>query len=305
MKKSALKPRSIGVHDGIFHADEVTACSLLILFDLADKDKIIRTRDEALLDTCEFVCDVGGLYSPEEKRFDHHQSSYNGPLSSAGMVIHYLKDQNLIPKDEYEFLYHTIVKGIDDHDNGRSPQVSGHALFSHVIANFTPVIYDSEKEEQTRAFFEALEFTLGHFSRMLGRFRYNKECREDVKKAMEHNPQILFFERALPWVENFFALGGSKHPALFVVMPAGTHWKLRGIPPDEEHRMDVRIPLPEEWAGLLGDELIKASGIEGAIFCHKGRFTSVWETKQAALEALEHVMKKNGIPYEDNFSENH
>lgn len=54
------KLRSCGVHDGTFHADEITACALLMLFDLIDEDKIIRTRDLDVLSTCEYVCDVGG-----------------------------------------------------------------------------------------------------------------------------------------------------------------------------------------------------------------------------------------------------
>jgi uncharacterized UPF0160 family protein len=37
-------PRSVGTHDGTFHADEVTACALLLLFDLVDGNKIVRTR---------------------------------------------------------------------------------------------------------------------------------------------------------------------------------------------------------------------------------------------------------------------
>jgi len=75
-------------------------------------------------------------------------------------------------------------------------------------------------------------------------------------------------------------------------MPAGEHWKLRGIPPTYERRMDVRHPLPAEWAGRLGSELKEKSGIEGAIFCHKGRFISVWETKEDALKALKIVLGK-------------
>nr|NGX27459.1 hypothetical protein [Chlamydiota bacterium] len=37
--------RSLGTHDGSFHADEVSACALLLVFDLIDRDKIFRTRD--------------------------------------------------------------------------------------------------------------------------------------------------------------------------------------------------------------------------------------------------------------------
>jgi uncharacterized UPF0160 family protein len=56
--------------------------------------------------------------------------------------------------------------------------------------------------------------------------------------------------------------------------------------------MQVRMPLPVEWAGLMDEDLKKASGIKGAIFCHKGRFISVWETKEDAIKALEFVLRR-------------
>jgi len=93
-------------------------------------------------------------------------------------------------------------------------------------------------------------------------------------------------------MDNFFELGGEKHPALLVVMPAGKYWKLRGIPPSTKQKMQVRKPLPGNWAGLLESELKVETKIPGAIFCHKGRFISIWETKEDALTALKIVLEK-------------
>ena len=73
-----IKKRSFGTHDGSFHADEVSACALLLLFKRIDRDKIVRSRDPLLLAQCEYVCDVGGVYDPHIKRFDHHQLAYEG-----------------------------------------------------------------------------------------------------------------------------------------------------------------------------------------------------------------------------------
>src|SRR3990167_416830 len=96
--------RSFGTHDGSFHADEVSACALLLTFGLIDRDKIFRTRDPAILAECEFVCDVGGIYDPKIKRFDHHQLEYSGELSSAGMIWLYLRDQKLIDQQLYDYV---------------------------------------------------------------------------------------------------------------------------------------------------------------------------------------------------------
>jgi len=282
--------RSCGTHDGTFHADEVTACALLLLFDLIDENKIIRTRDLKTLNECEFVCDVGGIYDANQKLFDHHQADYQGPLSSAGMILKYLLSQNIIQSNEYQFFNDSLIIGIDAHDNGRDPLLLGHCSFSHVISNFTPIQYDYEPEEVNEAFHEALKFTLEHLKRLWKRFKYSQSCRETVAECMKHAKECLMFDRSLPWLESFFELNGLEHSARFVIMPSGKHWKLRGIPPSYEERMKVRLPLPKEWAGLLANELKRVSGIPGAIFCHKGRFISVWETKEDAMKALQYTL---------------
>ncbi len=283
-------PRSCGTHDGTFHADEVTACALLLLLDLIDDTRIIRTRDPVLLSTCEYVCDVGGVYDPTHKLFDHHQVDYSGEMSSAGMVLLFLKDQGLLNPEEYQFFYRTLVYGVDAHDNGRAPQLSGTFTFSMVVSNFTPIHYDASPEEQFRAFMEALHFVHGHLQRMWSRYKYMRSCRQMVNESMQRYKECLMFEQGIPWVESFFDLGGRDHPALFVIMPSGKHWKLRGIPPTLEERMKVRVPLPNDWAGRLDEDLKKVSGIPGAVFCHKERFISVWETKEDAMRALEYIL---------------
>src|ERR1700733_14793791 len=140
--------RSFGTHNGTFHADEVTACALLLLFGLIDRDKIYRTRETLELARCEYVCDVGGVYDPSLKHFDHHQHEYEGPYSSAGMVLHYLLDLKLITPHAYTFFNNSLIIGVDAHDNGKDLQIVGVSTYSHIISNFTPIHNDASKEEQ-------------------------------------------------------------------------------------------------------------------------------------------------------------
>lgn len=287
-----IVPRSFATHNGSFHADEVTACALLLLFQQIDRQNILRTRDPEKLAQCEYVCDVGGIYDPEHKRFDHHQSDYRGDLSSAGMVWEYLKEQRIVDEATYQYFNHSLLIGVDAIDNGRDFPLLGHCSFSQVVSNFVPVAYDAAPEVHEKAFQEALDFVLGHLRRLLERFRYIQACRAKVAERMAHDEQVLIFDEAMPWMDSFFDLGGEEHPALFVIMPSGHHWKLRGIPPDNEQKMLVRLPLPEEWAGLIDEDLKRASGISGAIFCHKGRFISVWQSKEDALDALDYTLNK-------------
>lgn len=285
-------PRSFGTHDGSFHADEVTACAMLILFDLIDKDKVLRSRNDSELANCEYICDVGGIYDPARKLFDHHQHEYQGPLSSAGMILNYLRQIEILNSKQRDFFEYSLILGVDSHDNGKELHSKGVCTYSHVVSNFNPIKYDSGPKAQDKSFFEALDFAIGHLTRMWERYKYTHSCEEIVIEAMQNGKGFLLFDQSIPWLDIFFEQDGIKHPATFVVMPAGEHWKLRGIPPSLEEKMKVRHPLPEEWAGLLGDELKKASGIEGAIFCHKGRFVSVWETKEDALKALQMIISK-------------
>lgn len=284
--------RSVGIHDGSFHADEVTACALLIVFGCVDRDKIVRSRDLSVLCRCEYVCDVGGVYDPKTKRFDHHQSDYQGSFSSAGMVWLYLKEQGIVSPEMYDFLNYSLILGVDAHDNGKVQAEIGVCTFSHVISQFVPIQYDAPDSLQKKQFEKALDFVIGHLERSLERFAYVRSCRDTVAVAMKTGGECLFFDKALPWLESFFELGGVSHPALFVMMPVQGHWKLKGIPPTLEEKMKVRLPFPSSWAGLLDEQLKKVSGIPGAIFCHKGRFISVWETKKDALCALEAVLKQ-------------
>lgn len=290
-----MQPRSFGTHDGSFHADEVSACALLLLEDLIDKDKIIRSRDPKLLNKCEYVCDVGGVYDPSIKRFDHHQVEYKGELSSAGMVLAYLKEKEFFSQDFYRFLNNSLIRGVDAHDNGKILLKEGVCTFSHIISNFLPIDYNSKAKERFLAFIEAVTFAHEHIKRLRNRYIYTQNCRDIVEKVMQQNVHYLQFEEPIPWMDNFFDLGGESHPALFVIMPTGEHWKLRGIPPNSKEKMRVRLLLPINWAGLRGEDLAKASKVPGAIFCHKGRFISIWENKKDALAALKTILAQTGV----------
>lgn len=283
--------RSFGTHDGTFHADEVTACAFLLLFNLIDLDKILRTRDLRVLSNCEYVCDVGGVYDPDRKLFDHHQHDYQGPLSSAGMILLYLEQIGLLSAKERDFFNFSLVIGVDAHDNGKELHSRGVASYSHVITNFTPINYDVDAAVQDAAFFEALAFAKTYLERLWKRYQYMQSCRQIMVDAMAHRGKYLVLEKNIPWLEIFFELNGADHPAQFLIMPSGSHWKLRGIPPTLEEKMKVRVPLPQEWAGLLADELCEVSGIKGSVFCHKGRFISVWETLDDAIKALEYTLE--------------
>lgn len=83
-KKSKIEvvPNTIGTHSGTFHCDEVLAVYMLSKHPDFCNHKILRTRDQTLLDQCDVVVDVGSEFNPEKKRFDHHQKTFNETFAS-------------------------------------------------------------------------------------------------------------------------------------------------------------------------------------------------------------------------------
>jgi len=69
--------KKIGTHSGGFHCDEALACSILKILPQFQEAEVIRSRDSAVLDTCDIVVDVGAVYDPAKHRYDHHQRTFD------------------------------------------------------------------------------------------------------------------------------------------------------------------------------------------------------------------------------------
>lgn len=82
LKKLKISENTIGTHSGTFHCDELLACYMLQCLPAFKSHSVLRTRDQELLDQCDIVVDVGGVFDPAKKRFDHHQATFNETLAS-------------------------------------------------------------------------------------------------------------------------------------------------------------------------------------------------------------------------------
>ena len=72
-----MSPVKIGTHDGVFHCDEVLSCVMLKLLPRYRDADILRTRDQASLDECAVVVDVGGEFDPTRERYDNHMLDFS------------------------------------------------------------------------------------------------------------------------------------------------------------------------------------------------------------------------------------
>ena len=153
---------NIGVvtHDGVFHSDEIFAIALLgrFYYDGSDTIGICRTREERVLNKYKkrndvFVIDVGGLYQPEQKNFDHHQEDLIvEEKASVLLILDYLLQQHTIEQALYDFLFRKLIQFISNWDLGLE---QNRANFSHkplptIISAFNR--YDVEPEEENAQF---------------------------------------------------------------------------------------------------------------------------------------------------------
>ncbi len=89
----------IKTHNGMFHSDEVFAIALIKAYiamidnngDILYNYDVVRTRDDSF--KADITIDVDGVYDEDRLMFDHHQDSYNGSLSSVGMVAKYITEK--------------------------------------------------------------------------------------------------------------------------------------------------------------------------------------------------------------------
>lgn len=280
-------PALVATHNGGFHADDVMAFAMIRTFYDPDAT-VVRTRDPAQIAAADLVVDVGGVYDPSTRRFDHHQSTYTGPLSAAGMVLEWLADQGTVTRGLAQALRRDVMDYLDAVDNGRTAPTAGVPCFPTIVATFNHPAPDAAAFD--RRYLEAVGFAEGWLRGLVASHAATEGARAVIHAAMDRavadGARFLDLSEYVPWKEPYFARGGEQHPTEFVLHPgADGSWRIVGIPPTLGS-MAQKQPLPEAWAGLTDGALAAVTGIPGSVFCHKNRFIAVFQTREGALAGL-------------------
>ncbi|KAK3730854.1 hypothetical protein QZH41_009970 [Actinostola sp. cb2023] len=322
-KKPHLE-KKIGTHNGTFHCDEVLACFMLKQLPEYKDAEIIRTRDPALLDQCDIVVDVGGVYEPDKHRYDHHQRSFTGnmqsltdsrkpwttKLSSAGLVyLHFghrvlgeimsLPVNDLITDKIYDNVYTNFIEEVDAIDNGvnQTDDEPRYEITTHLSARVggcNPKWNDPDPQPDVQ-FQKALEIAGAEF---LDKVLYYKDCwlpaRSLVQKAIKQryevdkSGEILELEGAgCPWKHHLYELEQEldvEKPIKFVIY-ADNNGKWRvQCVSVRAQSFENRMSLLEKWRGLRDNELSKLSGIPNCVFVHASGFIGGNATREGVLE---------------------
>lgn len=285
----------LGTHSGSFHADDVLAAALIRVF-LDPDAKVVRSRDPDVLAQADIVFDVGHVFDPASGRFDHHQREYEGERSSAGMILDHLQAEGHVGGDLADRFREELVDYVDAVDVGARQPEHGVPCFSMIVG----VLNERADDDDFDRWYErAVSLAIDVVEGIRAGFERAKADAAAVEQAMAdaqaEGRRALHLDRYLKWKPAYFAAGGAEHPTDLVLFPGRGDWRLVTIPVAEGSRED-KVKLPEHWAGLEGEALASASGIDGARFCHRNRFIAAFDTEAGALEGITQVPSSDPAP---------
>ena len=284
----------VATHNGSFHADEIFACAALSLWveKTGKRIKIIRTRDEHLIQKADFVVDVGMKYDPATNRFDHHQKGGAGehpnsiPYASFGLVWKHYGSLVCGSKEVAQMVEEKLVIPIDARDNGMNitkvlrEDVPEYSLIKELVYAFRP------------DFFEFLKFAKTLLRKEIRLccdvIAGEKWVKEQIEK--QNTPEFLVLEKKVFWDKVVSRIKNIK----LVICPEEdvNAWCAETTRDNLADYESYRSIFPSEWRGLRNEELMEISGVKDALFCHKAGFFAVAKSKEGAIEMAKRALQR-------------
>ena len=290
-------------HSGSFHADDIFACATLsiMLEKKGESFEIIRTRDEEIIKTGDYVFDVGGIYDADMNKFDHHQVGGAGKrengieYASFGLVWQKLGEEVCGNKDVAERIEKAMVQPIDAGDNGIEitkqlfRDVQPYKI-ENIFGIFLPTALENlDKDKQFMKVFEwAREILQREIIKNTDAIKIEKIIQECYARTADK--RILIIESTImPRYEVQQAV--HTYPELlYAVFPSVGDWNVLAIK-KEIDSFGSKKPFPKTWGGLSGEELQKVTEVSDAIFCHNKLFLAVATSKEGAIKLAELALK--------------
>jgi len=260
-------------HSGSFHADDVFAVATVILsLPREARFIIIRTRDEDVIGSGDYVVDVGRIYNPKKRRFDHHQAGGAGkrensiPYASFGLVWEEYGARICAHDEVKKAIDEKLVYYIDAIDNGVAFETPiFEDLRSYTISDYLYSYWvdeDVEVEEIDAIFYKAvlmakdlLEREIRKATRILMGSRVVEEIYNNTS-----DKRLIILDKHYAWGK---ILSGKPEP-LVVVYPdtSGESWRAKSVRVSFatfEQRIKWHNTFPrgmgwQKWQGARGNK---------------------------------------------------
>ena len=306
-----MPKKKLITHNGSFHADDIFAAAALILY-LEKKNEafsvqggpasgweIIRTRDEEIIKTGDYVFDVGGIYDEATNRFDHHQAEGAGQnphgieYSSLGLVWKKFGSEIAGGDKPAKVVEKRLCAPIDAWDNGQDLVKSAHEVgpyYLQSVFNAMLPTWKEQTEDIDEIFLKCVKLARTVLAREIIQAQDMAEAEEAIISAYQNSAdqRIIILEKNYPFE---YVLVNYPEP-LFVVYPrkTGDSWGAKAVRKDFKS-FESRKKFPSDWAGLRDAELAKISGVPDAMFCHRALFTAVAKSREGAIALAKQALQ--------------
>lgn len=301
IKKYFRKKKIIVTHSGNFHSDDIFAVATLCL--VLEKDyriKIIRTRDSKIIEKADFVVDVGMVYDKDKNRFDHHQGEGAGfrengiPYASFGLVWEKYGEGLSGSKEVAMGVDSIVAWPIDARDNGIDLEkidnkwgISDYTFFKMTWV-FRSKYREGEKELHQN-FVYLVSVAKKVIEKSIDFIKDTLESQKEIETAYSktNDKRLLIIDK--PYLfEEYVSINKD---ILLVISPkvSDNTWGIE-CARDEKMSFKNRVYFPYDWCGKRDKELEEVTGVKGSIFCHKGGFFFVADSKETAFKIAKKVI---------------
>lgn len=175
--------------------------------------EIIRSRDAKILEGCDVIVDVGGIYDSKIHRYDHHQrgfeetmtigeTKFHTKLSSAGLIYRHFGEEvisNLCQNVKgnslqvvYKKVYESFIEEFDGVDNGVDrypadivPKYQISTTISDRVRRLNPD-WNEKSDDLDQRFEKAMELTGKEFVECVKGYAFSwLPARDIVEKSMK------------------------------------------------------------------------------------------------------------------------
>lgn len=302
--KNLLRFTSLCTHSGSFHADDVF--SVAVLRSLQPEARVVRSRDPKVWAQCNILVDVGSEFDPENGRFDHHQADFEAEregvrYASSGLVWKYFGMAYLeatlgktfdasTRKAVWLALDRKLVQPLDLADTGQGQPDWGYSTLPSLVFAFNATWLDECDSEGTQRFLWAVHSVQTLLSQVANSAAAEVLAERHVLEAEELSggKVLVLPQPGLPWREAVLA---HKPDALFVVNArSSADWGVHVVP-KQAGSFAARKNLPAAWGGKNSQELSEITGVQDAVFCHKGLFIACAKSRQSAIRMAEMALE--------------
>lgn len=297
--------KKLVTHNGSFHADDIFAAATLSLYleKMGESFEIIRTRDPEIINSGDYVFDVGGVYDPDKNRFDHHQKGGAGKrnngieYASIGLVWKKFGKDVCGDQKVVDLIDNRLVAPIDAFDNGIDLYKSNFEDVAPYTVNDVLSIFSKtalENLDKDKQFFQALIWAKEILGREIKRNNDKIKIAKIIQDFYKNSSDKRLVVINAPKVSRYEVWDALQEfpDVLFAVYGDNDDWTAVAMK-TEKGIFKNRRDFPKAWGGLTNDEFRKITGVNDAIFCHRSLFLVGAKTMEGAIALAQKALQAN------------